>query len=265
MQLKQRLNTDRSLQPLLARFVPHVVHINDKKEKSAFVKQFQLKRISVPMLLISDTDGKTVDVINGAPQGKKLPQFILAGLEKAGAAQAAKPNRKPPRTQPGGDAPDTDDQENAAAVAREVGAFLREKKYAAAVAALVPHADSDDRTVKRLVTSLNSRAGRMLSKATRQLAQDKTQQIKGALEIVRVYRVFGELPALSDRFDSALAKIRKVDGLLAQAEVIDRGRAAEESGDTEAAIEAYKKVVGDFPDTAAAKLCTVRLEQLRAS
>lgn len=267
--MKQRLNADRQLQPLLARFVPHTVQMTKQAEMQELANKFRLQQLAAPMLVIASADGKLLDVALGVPEGDALPKFIAAGLAKSqDAKQIGNDKTSDDKTdgkKPGSKTDDNPTENNVAADARRARQLVQQKKHPEAIALVLPHLDSNNRTIRAVVSSLNSSAGRMLNNALRRLKKQGSEQFKGALEIVRLRRIYGELPQLSERLDAAHEKLQATDGLLEQVVAVDRGRAAEEAGNQPEAITAYRQVVEQYPDSLAAKACQSRLKQLNGS
>ena len=89
--------------------------------------------------------------------------------------------------------------------------------------------------------------------------------IIGMVAIVRVERVYGALPEVKESVDDLLNPLRlseEKSELVKQAEMIDKARALEEKKSLRTAINAYKNVVETYPDSRAAELCKLRIEQL---
>jgi hypothetical protein len=257
--LKRRLETDNDLQNLLDQYV--AIHFDTEDPAFAeWSRKYPPRSAMVPMLFIVSSSGQVLYNNSGAPSGPQLPGLLQRGLQEnrrvaeAKSLEAAKQRRL---------------------IANAAAALVEQQKYGEAIGVLkplltkqtpvTPMADGDDGA---MLVELHSRLQQLghthLDKAKRYLA-DEQHRLFGLLALAKTRRIFGDLPGLSAAVDGLLEQVRQDPQLasgLSQAELIDRGRAAEQAGDPEAAIEIYEQVAAAYRGSLAERLCEVRIKQL---
>ncbi|MCE9547568.1 MAG: hypothetical protein K8T25_19030 [Planctomycetia bacterium] len=287
LQLKKRLETDASIQSLVKQFNVMYVDITDPQNAKRFMEKFHLQQVSEPTLLIAGPDGATVSVNYGMPIGDGLPNVLNNALQKLGAGAAdgkvqladndSKPGKadltkaehtKPDRKTPAKEAKEKDPQASERiTAAREARKLMREHKTAAAVAAVAPYLGEESRTdaLSACIHSLEREGKTAIAAASAKLAEPDTQLL-GALALVKAKRQYGELTSLSSELDTAFSALEKAPNgktLREQAEAVDKGRALDEAGEKDPALEAYRQVITNFAHTPVAELAAARVAQLK--
>ncbi len=216
------------------------------------------------MIYIVSPKGEVVYNKSGAPMGKGLNQVLTKGLADAGAEPVDPLDPvKPPA--------DVSDKEVFAAI-RLANQLLSRKQTEKAVAAIAPFfnlvEDKPTTPTSKAITGITKRltkTGQSELDAAKKKLVTKGQAFFGLLALIKSNRIYGELPALRPEFEKELATFRDDPDkakIVAQAELIDRGREQEDGGNRTAAIAAYREVVEKHPGTFAAKLCSAKLNQL---
>jgi hypothetical protein len=251
----ERLNTDRSIGPLVAQFVPLKIETDGDKWGS-WANKYSHEGQGIPIIFVIRADGHKMYGKSGG-LGEQLPQFLAAQLVSAGKILS------PAQLTQVQDAVDDAKKAHAAgdsltAVKRldalkKLGPTGKLGSYAA------PALDAD-----KLVAQLVEEGKAALAAAKEQLAGN--EQLAGALGILSANRIYGSLAELKKDLGTAERDLRK-DGalreLVAQAEAVDKALAlvSSKSGKA-AAVEALTRVVTRYPDTQAATLAQEKIAAL---
>jgi len=251
--LKYRLENDDELQSLLKQYV--AIHFDTSDPAFAdWSQKYPPRSKMVPMLFIVSSSGRLLYNASGAPNATQLPQLLQRGLQV---------NNKLTETK------------KRAFVLDEATTLVEQRDYAEAIRTLKPvwkkrgepqpdDVKVDDDKIEELKTKLQEVGQSNLDRAKIYLA-DERHQLFGLLALAKVRREFRDMPELSAQADELLQQAQQepqVAGQLSQAELIDRGRDAEQSGDHAAAIEIYQRAATTFRGSLAEQLCTVRIRQL---
>ncbi len=233
------------------------------KDFQTWTQRYRPTGNGIPMLFIVASDGREVYNRSGAPQGPGLNRLLKQGIEDTGGVKTvhtAKSRelekrrativKRAKRMLGLGDA---------AAATKLVATLWKDKE------ALEKNAESPSvKELTQLVSTLVDDAEKQVTQADEKL-KSASDSIIGVVALVRVERVYGELPEVKESVDERLNPLRlseEQSELVKQAEMVDRARALEEKKSLRTAISAYKKVVDAYPDSRAAELCKLRIEQL---
>lgn len=250
MALKERLNTDVSLRPILAQFVPLQLD-TDKPEFQTWARQFPPKGNGIPMIFIVRADGEVLHNESGAPAGPALPQLLSEMRKKAGSAITEK------------------QAEQLAAAAEAASKALAAGDTAAAVSAigknagLVSYAEAAV-ALNKVVEQLTETAKATIAKADEQLSNEG-QDLDGALALLEVERVFKSLPDVVKQAREVKTKHSKQKrSLFTQAGFFDKARDYEAQKQADKAVRQYKTTLDKYPNSKIAQYAQARIDELGA-
>ena len=255
MALMERLNTDRSLAPLVAQFVPLKIE-TDGDQWGPWARKYSHEGNGIPIIFVVRADGEKLYGKSGS-LGDELPRFLAAHLANAGKmftpAQLAQIQSAVDDAQQA-----VKEQDPFTAVKRldslkKLGTTGKLGSYAAAAA-----------SADQLVAQLTADGKAALASAQEQLSGD--DKFAGALGILSANRIYGALPELKKELATAERELRK-DGALkeivAQAEAVDKAAAlASTKSGKKAAAEALAKVAAKYPGTPAADTAQKKIAEL---
>lgn len=248
MALKKELSTSRSLQPLVAQYVPLLIGFEGSGDFGKWLGKYQAEGgNAIPQVFVIRADGEKLYGRSGHPES--LPQFLQAGLTQAGRILSGQQLEKL-----------TDALEQAKQ-------HQTDGDLAKAVLALAPAVGTGSYAEAAIEADTLAKTFTDEGLAKTKEAADKvaTAPLQGAIELVEIRRVYGRLPDVvraageSIREHSRDAELRN---LFSAAEGIDRAQSAASDGDTKRAVIYYKQVVSKFADTPASKLALDRLAEL---
>jgi hypothetical protein len=258
--LKHRLQTEEELKGLISQYVGIHFDVGDPAFRK-WTSKYKPKNMAVPMVFIVTSKGELIYNESGAPDSPRMAQILREGLRR-NAEQAKAANS-------------SDGWKRRTQAAREANELIEQGRYAAAIEVLKPYltaadsahppdAPADDDPVLPLQFRLQILGQEHLDGAQADLANDR-RQIFGLLALVKTRRLFGELPGLGEKIDETTHQVwqnRQQVGWLEQVEMVDRGRAAEQAGDYGVAVNAYWKVLAEYPDSLTSRLCAARILQI---
>lgn len=254
MALLERLNTDRSIAPLVAQFVPLKIE-TDGDHWQTWARKYSHEGSSIPIIFVVRADGEKMYGKSGS-MGAGLPQFLSAQLRSAGrilsAAQLAQVQTAVDEAKKSLEAGDT-----LAAVKRldglkKLSPTGKLGSYAAAAIA-----------AEQLMAQLTEEGKAALAAAKEQLTGN--DKFAGTLGILSANRIYGTLPALKKDLGAAERSLRTHASaeVLSQAEALDKALAlVPTKNGKKAAAEALAKVAARFPDTPAAELAQAKIAEL---
>jgi hypothetical protein len=273
-QLKQRLTGEQDLTRLVSQFHVTYLDVDNDPQRNMFVNQFGVKGlITPPVLGFAAPDGTPIKVAPGLPPGDALPKLLEEVLEKSGVrvdGRGEAPQQNVKQEQPAqgsGENNEASTKDARVAAVREARRLLREKKTAEAVALVAPFAKSPRPAdaLTAMIASLEKQGKSVVQSAREQIAQEGRLAV-GVFALVKAKRLYGQLPAVQTEIDlteKLAAKAPQGDALLKQAAAVDKARAMEEAGETAAAMEAYRQVASQYPDTQIAAMAAKRIEHLQ--
>ncbi len=257
MALMERLNTDRSIRPLVAQFVPLKIETDGGDPQwGSWNRKYSHEGDGIPIIFVVRADGEKMYGKSGS-LGDQLPRFLATQLVSAGKiftpAQLEQVQTAVAEAKKAMEAGDSFAAVKRLDTLKKLGPTGKLGSYAA------PALEAD-----QLVAQLLEEGKTALATAQEQLAGN--EQFAGALGILSANRVYGSLVELKKDLGGAERELRK-DGslkdLVTQAEAVDKALAlvASKGGKT-AAIEALGRVATRFPDTPAATLAQEKIASL---
>ena len=250
MELQERLATDLTLQPLLARFVS--IHIDsDSDAWQKWEQKFPSQSDSIPILYVIRADGESLYAQSGSLPGPALNLMLTEMLSKSGTALN-----------------ETQVKKLAEGVAKATQAYER-GDVAEAVLGITKLSGSGsyaepalaaDALAKKLADEAHQKI-----KAAEDKLDDESSALAGALELAAVNRIYKKLPGVIKAVKETSAKYTiDADGreLFAQAGLLDRAKAFAQQRQTAKAAAAYEQVLEKYPNGEAAKLARSELEEL---
>ncbi|HAN99263.1 MAG TPA: hypothetical protein DCQ98_18365 [Planctomycetaceae bacterium] len=247
--LKERLTTDRELQPLLANFVPLALDV-DAPAWQEWARTYPVDGNGLPFVYVVRADGEKLHGSSGPLQGNALPLALGNALQQSGVPL------------------DPRQSERLAKSLAEAEAALAQDDLSKAIAALAatpPPASYAEVAVRSrtLIEELTERGTTALAEAAEQLANPETR-LAGALALVETQRHFRRLPEIAKEANELKRRQRdaEIKTALAQATLIDKGRAFEEDGAIDKALDAYRAVADKYPNSAAADDVATRIAAL---
>ena len=248
--MQERLATDLTLQPLLARFVS--VHIDsDSDAWQKWEQKFPSKSDSIPILYVIRADGESLYAQSGSLPGLALNQMLTEMLGKSGALLN-----------------ETQLKKLAEGVAKATQAYERGDVADAVLAATKLSGSGSYAeaalTADALAKKLADEAQQKIKAAEGKL-EDESTALAGAVELAAVNRIYKKLPGVIKAVKETSAKFTidaEARELFAQAGLLDRAKAFAQQRQTAKAAAAYEQVLEKYPDGEAAKLARTELEEL---
>jgi hypothetical protein len=256
--LKHRIETEESLQELIEQFVCIHLDVNDPAFQQ-WSQKYPPRSSMVPMVFIVSSSGQAIYHDSGAPSSARLAEILRQGLRENSTHLEVQLARVAQQRQ---------------LAARKAADLVDQREYREAIQVLKPYFSDDQHSQTGAAAAEDSlgavrsrlrQLGRTyLEKASKYLSDDQNQ-LFGLLALAKTRRVFGELPELTAQADQLFQQVQQDSEMtdeLSQAELIDRGRAAEQSGDYTAAMAIFRQTAAAYRGTLAERLCAVRLKQL---
>lgn len=257
----ERLNTDRSIAPIVAQFVPLKVD-TDGGNFGAWANKYRHEGNAIPILYVVRANGELAYAKSGSKQGDELPRFLLEHLATAGTIfndvqlAALKTVVEEAKSSLAG-------QDPAAAVRR----FESVRKLGP-LGKLGSHA-TVAKEADALYLELVELGRSTLAKAQEQLASD--EPFNGVLGVVASQRVYGKLPELKKELKAAEAELNRSPKWKDEArlaELLDRALLQAETKEAKPGAKpptaGLTGIVTKFPGTPAAKLAAAKLTELGA-
>ena len=251
----ERLNTDRSLAPLVAQFVPLKME-TDGDKWGAWAGKYSHEGNGIPIIYVVRADGTKLYGKSGG-LGDQLPQFLALQLSSAGkilsSAQLAQVQSAVDDAKQALEAGDKFTAIKRLDSLKKLGTTGQLGSFAA------PALAADE-----LVAQLTEEGKSALSAAKEQLAGE--DKFAGIMAVLTANRIYGSLPALKKELGAAereLSKDAALRELLPQAQAIDKALSQiSTKGGKQAAAEALARVVARFPDTPAAAAAQAKIAEL---
>lgn len=254
MALKERLKTERALQPILAQFVPLILE-SGSVESAEWRRQFTDNSMFIPIMHVVRADGQQLfgDV---APQGDQLQPFLIQHLKQSGTPMPAA---------------QLEQMKRALALAQEAeqagnvpGAIDQLARFSGSGSFAEPAVQLEE-----MVTRLSEQARSDVREAEKKArSSDEQQAIEGAVLLTELARTYGRLPELGKELSLTLADLKRdraTREVMSQAALIDAGKQAQEKSQARQAAEKYQTVIARYPGTPAAALAQSRISELEAS
>ena len=256
MRFRQRLQQP-DLQPLLAQYVPLELNV-DGPEYGQWRQKYRTQGNLLPQIFIVNSQGFQLYSKSGIPPGNELQQNLQIGIQQTGGA------KKLPS-----DEPAAKDDRRLKIVLRRTRQLIASGRPDQAIEILNGYgARQEDveppESLTRMLEKLTGEGRAELEKAQGKLDDDQGSLV-GILALVRAQRIYGQLTELEEEFQQALGEFladSELAELVEQAKQIDQGRSAEDEKNVRKAVMVYRRVISDYPDTLAASLCSVRIQQI---
>lgn len=252
--LKERLKTDKSLQPLLSNFVPLVLSTDagESGDWSNFERKYPSEGNGIPKVYVVRADGEKLHAGSGAPE--KLPEFLQEKLSESGRPLNEKQAEQFKTAL--ATATKLSDSGNIAAAMTKLKPLLGSKSYAKpAVAA------------EELGKSLAEKVQATVDEADGKLASPD-EALHGAVTLVEVFRVYGKtLPDVAKGVNEKLVKYRKNPEkreLFKHADLIDKANVMAVKNSSKG-LTMFQAIVDKNPDTPAAELAKTKIEELKTA
>ena len=256
MRLRQRLQQP-DLQPLLAQYVPLELNV-DGPEYGQWTQKYRTQGNLLPQIFIVNSQGFPLYSKSGIPPGNELQQNLQIGIQQTGGAKKLPSNELAAK-----------DDRRLKIVLRRTRQLIASGRPDQAIEILNGYgARQEDaappESLTRMLEELTGEGRAELEKAQGKLDDDQGSLV-GILALVRAQRIYGQLTELEEEFQQVLGEFladSELAELVEQAKQIDQGRLAEDEKNVRKAVMAYRRVISDYPDTLAASLCSVRIQQI---
>ncbi len=257
MALMKRLNTDRSLAPLVAQFVPLKID-TQTPEWQAWARKYPHEGTAIPILYVVRADGTKMYAQSNALPDDALGPFLLASLREAGrilsASELEAIQKAAETARAAQEQGDTFAAVKALAGLKKIGTPGELGSYAASAIA-----------VDQLAAQLNEQGKLALADAEEKLAGD--DPLAGALALVEVKRIYALLPSLKSEVTSAYTQHERdadTKTLLAQAAAFDRAKTlASETRTRRQGIASLERIAAQDANPAIAELARAELAKLQ--
>lgn len=251
----ERLNTDRSIAPLVAQFVPLKIE-TDGNKWGAWAGKYSHEGSGIPIIYVVRADGTKMYGKSGG-LGDQLPQFLVTQLSSAGKifspAQLTQVQSAVDDANKAIEAGDKFTAVKRLDSLKKLGTTGQLGSFAAPALA-----------ADKLIAQLTEEGKTALAAAKEQLAGQ--EKFAGVLAVISANRIYGALPELKKDLGAAereLGKDPALRELVPQAEAIGKALAqVTTKGGKSAAAEALGRVVTRYPGTAAAELAQAKIAEL---
>lgn len=246
--LKQRLQTDAALRPLLAQFIPLEMTANEAPWQT-WARRFQGEGNTVPIVYIIRSDGEKLYARSGGLPGDELPRLLVQSLAKSGKILPEAPLKK------------------LIAAVEKAEAAYEAGQIGEAVALLAPYAEvgsyaESAKKAEELAKKIADEGAAKVSRADEQLESDD-EPLAGALALAEVLRDYKKAPAVfkaAKEVSGRHAKNPQRREIFVQSGLLDRARLYVAQGHPERAAPLYEQVLSKFPGTPAAEMARQQLE-----
>lgn len=187
--LEKRLNTDRSLKPLLKNFVPLKMDVGNREVFKSWTDKFPIETsngsFGIPVVFIIRADGEPIYVRSGNPAGKLLPKLLRDGIKQSGTILTSTKLEK---------------LESTVAEAKVVSKEGDMDKVVAILASAEGRDGFSEAALeaKKLLKSMSERAEKRLKIAEEGLEDDGFLAL-GALALIEVEKDHAKLPEVKKR------------------------------------------------------------------
>ncbi len=254
MALKKRLNTDQSIQPLVAQYVRlNLIIGNDdddalKSAKRAFVTQYPAEGNTIPKVFVIRADGEK---LFAASFKADLPVFLSEYLQQSGTPLSDS---------------DLARLESAVATAKTA---IEKQDVPVAIQTLKSAPGSGSYATSaveaaELVKSIKEQADEEIARAGELLDEDDSIY-EGALLVSRAVKMYSKLPEQKRAAGQVMRKYKANEtaaAALEQAEAFVRVQTREKSKDKTLAVTGYQSIVKNYPGSYVAELSSERLAAL---
>ena len=253
--LEKSLQSQTSLQPLLAQFVPLRVGFSGTGDYGKWAALYPVEGNSIPKVFVIRADGEKLYGQSGAPTS--LGEFLQQQLGASGAILSAAQIDQ--LSQQVAKAKKLLDEGNVPQAITATMRCMTTKSFAEpAVAAsqLFAKIETDGQTaIKQASESL-----------TKSDAPDA--QLMAVVTLTETARLYAKLPLVAKAANVALRDVRKEKNnrdVLKQAEAVDAAKDLERKSPGPRAMTKYQQIAKDFPDSPAARFAQERIAVLEKS
>jgi hypothetical protein len=250
--LEHSLQSQASLQPLVAQFVPLKVGYTGTGDFGKWARLYPVEGNAIPKVFVVRADGQLLYGKSGAPPS--LAGFLQQQLSAAGAIlSAAQIDQLGQQVEK---AKKLLDEGNVPQAISATMRCMNTRSYAEpAVAA------------SQLFERIVSDGQTAIKRATESLATNEAPeaQLTAVVALTETARLYARLPDVAKAASVALRDYRKDKNnreVVKQAEAIDSAKDLERKSQGPRALAKYQQIVKDYPDTPAAKLAQERIAAL---
>ena len=257
--LFNRLDTDRSIQPLMAQFVSLKVDIHGEAW-SKWSSNYPPSGNLIPLIYIVRADGEQIFGNSGSITGPALPALLTQQLALAGTIYSDEQLAQlADVTERARQALEKDDPSAAIGLldaVRELGTPGNLGSFAAA-----------SRGADALFNQLVQQGKADLALAQEKIAEEETA-FEGVLLLFRTEQEYGTLPELNAALDTAVREVRRNESMKTvakQVDVFNQARQFAKSSRTKARAESWlNAIIAHFPDAQAADYARDELGRMQA-
>lgn len=254
-----RLNTDRSLAPLVAQFVPLKVSTDAADSWRQWSSRYRADGNGIPMIFVVRADGQQLYGKSGSLDTPALGQLMVQTLAQAGRiftpAELTTLSESVAAAKKARDEGDVFTAVVKLKTLKRFGDLGDFKSFAK------PALEAD-----ALAKDLTEEGQTQLDAAREQLAE-KPDDFAAVLAYTESKRIYGQLPTLERVFAEAARAVEKdldETPVFRQAEAISRARSYAQTvrGGEKRAIETLSRLIAQFPATPAAELAQAEIRAL---
>ena len=253
------MNTDQSIQPLVAQFVPLKVETQGE-QWSSWSRKYPPAGRAIPLIYIIRADGEQVFGSSGGIAGPALPALLMQQLARAGTIYSPRQlTQLEDLTQKAQQALDKQDPSAALRIlgsARRLGSpgslgsFARVSRQA-------------DALFNKLVEQGHSN----FTLAQEKIAGQETK-FEGVLLLFQTEREFGAQPDLKAKLTKAVREVKRDESMktvVKQVDVFNQAKVFAQSSRTKVrAVSWLQAIIAHFPDSQAAKYARDELDRMQA-
>jgi len=255
--LLNRLNSDRSIAPLVAQFVPLKIDTGTQ-EWQQWARKYKHEGSTIPKIFVIRADGTMLYGKSGMLSGNALPTMLIQALRSAGEIYNNKETTTLISTVEKAKKAYEDGNKFEAvrtiSTTKKLGKLGELKSYAK------PAIEAN-----QLVKQLNEDGSKALID-TKEIITNSNNPLEGVIEFVETQRIYTLLPIMKIKLTRAMREHQQTTAfrdLLTQAEMFNRARVQVNSKRYKnAGLISLKKIVSRYPNTAIAKLAQAEYEKL---
>lgn len=195
----KRLDTDRSLQPLLKKYVPLKIDVNNDKTFGEWMKKYPFSSTggsyAIPVVYVIRADGEAIYAQPGYPEGKLLTNILRDGIKKSGTILTPKK---------------LDELESSVAKAKSVSKEEGIDKVVEILASVDGRDGFSEAALeaKELLQSVSGKSEKRLEIAEEGL-KDESFLTLGALALIEVENNYAQLPEVKEQVEKLMKAYKK--------------------------------------------------------